>query len=194
MCFFAAGPITAGVQTGMTAAAAAAANMALMTAVSTAATMTQAQANASALSKHQQKQHDLQKEVSQADAFSKYAAIADQSREREIGLSHALLSNKRKAEEAKSMSRVMAGEGGVQGKSVGLILGDVEKQNQQYQTALLQQQKFEDAQYIRQGEGIRSGQYSAILSSAPNPVPEPDYLGALAGIGSSALGTYYSAS
>ena len=196
MCIFVPAGAAAGalqVSTGMSAAAAAAANMALMTAATTAATMAQTSANAKAMAEHQKQQFALQKEVSQADAFSKYAAIADQSREKEIGLSHALLSNRRKAMEASSMSRVMSGEGGVQGASVGLILGDIEKQNQEYQTALIQQQRFEDAQYLRQGDAIQSGQYSALLAAAPSPIPEPDYLGGLAGVGASALGTYYSA-
>ena len=175
------------------AATVAAANMALMTAVTTGLQMSQQRSNAKAVGRHQRQQHEMQKEVSQADAFSKYAAMADQSRERELALSHTMLENRRRATEAQSMSRVMAAEGGVQGTSVGLILGDLEKQNQEYQTALLQQRRFEDAQFIRQGEAIHSGQYGAILASAPNPIPEPDYLGSLADVGASALGTYYGA-
>jgi len=191
MCIFVAGPVVAGVQTGMTAATAAALNMALMTAVTTAVQMQQSSANASAMSRHQQQQADLQGEVSKADALSKYAAIADQSREREISLGHNLMENRRKAIESQSLSRVMAGEGGVQGASVGLVLGDLEKQNQEYQMALLQTQKFEDAQFLRKGEAIHSGHYAAILDAAPGPIPKPDYLGALANVGASSLQAYY---
>ena len=194
MCIFVAAAPAAGASAaaGISAATAAALNMALVTAAATAAQMAQASANASMMAEHQQNQADAQEKVSKAAAFSKYAALSDRATEREIALSHALEENRRKALEAKSASRVMAGEGGVQGKSVGLILGDVEKQNQEYQTALLQQVKFEDAQYLREGEAIRSGHYAARIAAAPDPVPTPDYLGGVANVFASAYGTYAS--
>lgn len=165
-------------------------NAALISAVGSALTMSQQSQNAKAMGRHQQRQYDLQAEVSRADAINKYSALSDKSREREIAMSHDLEKNKRLALEAKSLTRVMAGEGGVQGKSVGLLLADTEKQNQDYQMALLQQEKFHDAQFIRQGLGIQSGEYAALLAAAPDPIPKPNYWGAAAGALAQGLGTY----
>jgi len=186
MCLFAAPVVAGGVaQAGIavgSAAVATALNSMIIAAASAAFSAQQQSKNAKAVSQHQKQQYKLQGEISRADAINKYAALGDQSRERELAMGHALEQNKRKALEASSLTELMAGEGGIQGKSVGLLLTDVEKQNQDYQMALIQQEKFHDAQFIRQGQGIQAGQYASLLAAAPDPVPEPNYLGALAGV------------
>lgn len=184
MCLFVAGGIFA------TVAGATAANAMIVSLASSALTIRQQSQNAKAMAQHQQQQYDLQAEVSRADAINKYAALNDQSREREIATSHSLLENRRKALEAGSLTEVMAEEGGIKGKSVRLALADVEKQNQDFQMALIQQKKFHDAQFIRQGEGIQTGEYAALLSAAPDPIPPPDYWGAAAGAAKAGFGTY----
>ena len=184
MCLFTAAGIAG------SAAMAATLNAALISAVGSALTIRQQSQNAKAMGQHQQQQFELQSEVSRADAINKYAALNDQTRERELAMSHSLAENRRKALEAGSLTQVMAGEGGVQGKSVGLALADVEKQNQDYQMALIQQDKFHDAQFIRQGKGIEAGHYAALLAAAPDPIPKPDYWGAAAGSVAQGLSTY----
>tara|TARA_R110000822_G_scaffold94601_2_gene216922 strand:- start:1390 stop:1974 length:585 start_codon:yes stop_codon:yes gene_type:complete len=188
MCIFvAAAP---GVVGGMTAATAAALNTALITAAATAASMSAANANAQAMADWQQTQADAQAEVAQADAISKYGALQDRSMEQEIAQGAALQDNRRKALEAQSISTVMAGEGGVKGSSVGLLLGDLERQNQDYQTAVLQQEKFREGQFIRESEAVSAGHTAALWNSTPGPIATPDYLGGLLGVAAAGYGTY----
>lgn len=193
MCIFVPAGVAAGalqVSTTMTAATVAAINTALVTAAATAASMSAANANAKAMANWQQKQADAQAKVAKADAISKYGALQDRAAEQEIAQGAALQENRRKALEAQSIGTVMAGEGGVKGSSVGLLLGDLERQNQDYQTSVLQQEKFREGQFIRESEAVSAGHTAALWNSAPGPIATPDYLGGLLGVAGASYGAY----
>lgn len=172
------------------AAAAAAANMALVSAAATAATMVQAQANQRAMSRYQERVYDRQQEIASAQAISGYAAKQAEYNQKEGAFIAAQLSSARKATQARAVGTVMAAEGGVEGGSVGEMLGDINRAESEYQMSLLERRKYEDMAYLRSVEAIQLGQYQAGLNALPDPVAEPDYLGALLNVGASAYGTY----
>lgn len=170
--------------------AAAAANMAVASFVTTAASMTQMSVNQSAMQRHQQRVYDRQQQIAQAQALSGYSAKQTEWTQQEGAFAAAVMSSSRKASQARAVATVMSAEGGVEGGSVGELLGDITKSESEYQMNLLERRKFEDLAYLRSTEAIQLGQYQAGLNALPQPVPEPDYLGAVLGIGADAYGAY----
>jgi hypothetical protein len=190
MCLFGAEGV---ILTGMSATAAAAANMAIAALVSTTASLTQQQANQRAMSKHQERVYDTQKKVALAQALSGYSAKQAEQMQQEGAFAAASLSSYRKAGQARAVATVMSAEGGVEGGSVGEMLNEITKSESEYQMALLERRKYEDMAYLRSTEAIQLGQYQAGLNALPQPVPEPDYLGAILGVGADAYGGYLTA-
>ncbi len=176
-----------------TAVAAATANMAIMAVITTGIQMQQQRANAKSMERAGKQRQAEQKQINDANAMSQYAAIADADREKEIAMSAKKRANQLKADEARAFAVSQAGETGVKGQSVGLMLDDLDKQDSAFVTALDQQEMFQNAQFIRQGERIRAGHQAGYLAAVPDPVPQPNYLQGIVNIGSTALGTYIDA-
>lgn len=184
MCLFEAGGFFATAQT------AAAANMAIVSLAATAATMTQARVNQKAIFRQQERVNERQQEIASAQAISGFAAKQAEYTQKEGAFIAAQLSSARKATQARAVGTVMAAEGGVEGGSVGEMLGDINKAESEYQMSLLERRKYEDMAYLRSVEAIQLGQYQAGLNSLPTPVPEPDYLGGLLNVGAASYGSY----
>lgn len=172
---------------------AAALNMALIQVPAAVATAYQGRVNAEAMSRFQQRRSDRQELINRQIAITRYSTAQTASLEREGALAAAELESARKATRARSLGAVMSGEAGTEGESVGQILAQVNKEEAEYQFALIQRQKFADLQYAREMEAIRLNQWSGNMAAAPQPVAEPDYLGGVLGAGASIYGAYLTA-
>lgn len=197
MCLFVAGTAAQAAGSFLTVqgpAMAAMLNMALIQIPATFATLYQQGQNAKAMEQWQQQRSDRQELINRQIAITRYSTAQTASLEREGALAAAEMDSARKATRARSLGAVMAGEAGTEGESVGQILAQVNKEEAEYQFALIQRQKFADLQYAREMEGIRLNQWSGNMAAAPQPVAQPDYLGGVLGAGASIYGAYLSAS
>lgn len=189
MCLFEAAAGATAAQIASTAAL----NMALIQVPLVAAQLTAARVNASAMERWQRQRQERQESINRATAISRYSTAQTAAVEQEGALAAAQMESARKATRARSLGAVMAGEAGTEGESVGQILAQVNKEEAEYQFALIERKKFADLQFAREMEGVRLNQWSGNMAAAAQPVEQPDYLGGVLGAGASIYGAYLSA-
>jgi len=95
----------------------------------------------------------------------------------------------REAEEAMATTRVAGAEGGVEGNAVGLAIADFAQKNAAYQTALMLQERMNNASRIMAFEG-GGLQYQQNMMRINKPIQGPDVLGTLLGTAQTAMGQY----
>jgi len=149
----------------------------------------QANANARATERHAEAVHDVNKAVAEDDAKNASIALSARSdQDREVA--NASVSNVvRQSLRQQGAALTQAGAGGVQGSSVGALLGEFQRQELEHQTSTARQIRARNLQLSLESQGIASQSASRILSTQPGPVPRPGALGsALGGVGAAVSG------
>lgn len=156
------------------------------------ANFAQQSAQASAQEDYQSAVHSRNVELQQRDAFQKYQQLNQRRAEESEAAAREIDSVSREAQLARGSAAVAAGEAGVQGASVNAFLDDFSRQELEFREATLRSEEFRDRQLLFDKESVRTGQEAATLSTLPQPVQRPSFLGAGLNIVGDSLSNYTS--
>lgn len=156
---------------------------AVLTIASTMYSTIQADANAEAQEDYQNALYKQNALLANQSAVSQYAELARRQVQEQAAAAQGVAEVQRRSREATGTARVSAGEAGVAGISVDALQADFARQELQYQTSVIVNQRFRNQQFKAEGEGIQSQAQGRILSALPQPVAKPDFFGAALRIG-----------
>ena len=126
-----------------------------------------------------------------ADAHEALGARAAQSAE---ARADRIASVKQEADAARSTATVAALESGASGAGVNALLGDFERQENEFVNKTMRNQDFEDDQFVRDSDSIQTGQATRIEAGRKRQVARPNFLNSMLQVGnagvSSGLGAY----
>lgn len=109
--------------------------------------------------------------------------------QQEIATAEEGLKNDRRTEGAKAQARAALADTGLEGQSYETLLASYDAENGRYQTALKQQQEFNNTAIETQLEG-KDIQLGMNLDQLSTPVAGPNIFGAVADIGSAGVSAY----
>lgn len=110
--------------------------------------------------------------------LAEVSAMRSQQQQEAIGRSQNIEESSRRAMEARATATVAAGEAGVSGLSVDALLGDLSRQQAEYEFSVQQQARMTDVN--RQMALTESGLgFSRNMLRINQPIAQPDYLGSV---------------
>lgn len=138
-----------------------------------------AQAQAQAMASKQERERYL----------AEVSAMRTRQQQEAITRSQSLQESSRRAMEARATAAVSAAEAGVSGISVDALLGDLSRQQADYEFSVQQQARLTDVnrQMALNEAGIG---FSRNMLRINQPIQQPDYLGSVVGGLQSGLSTY----
>lgn len=143
-----------------------------------AANFAQQSAQANAADDYQNAVHERNTELQRRNAQQQFSQLSIRRLEEREAAAREIDSVAREARLARGSARVAAGEAGVQGNSVDAFLDDFTRQELEFQEATLRNEEFRDRQLLFDQEAVRTGQEARTLSTLPQPVTRPSFLGA----------------
>ena len=110
--------------------------------------------------------------------LAEVSAMRTQQQQEKIAETQRLQESSRRAMEARSTATVSAGEAGVSGLSVDALLGDISRQQAEYEFSSLQQSQMTDVnrQLALKESGIG---FSRNMLRINQPIEQPNYIGTL---------------
>tara|TARA_R100001440_G_scaffold35452_1_gene54487 strand:+ start:4393 stop:4923 length:531 start_codon:yes stop_codon:yes gene_type:complete len=121
--------------------------------------------------------------------FAEVSAMRTQQQQEAIARSQNLEESSRRAMEARATAITSAGESGISGLSVDALLGDLSRQQAEYEFSVQQQARLTDVnrQMALSEAGIG---FSRNMLRINQPIQQPDYLGSLTSGLQSGLSTF----
>ncbi len=141
--------------------------------------------NAKALEAFQEQRHSTNRAIAERAAGTQVVALQARQVQESEAAAREIELNARRAIQARGRATTAAGEAGAFGNSFNALINNFTLQESEYRNAVLRTNEQRREQLVFDLEAVRSGLHGRILSTLPQPVARPDYLGALFSIGGS---------
>lgn len=150
----------------------------------------QSKANAKATEAYQKQTFEVNKSLADANAVRAYAALQRRAIEENAMASKSVQNVVDQARQAQGAARTASGEAGTSGNSVDQVYQDFARQEAEYTGTIIRQRVFNTAQLEAEGKAIQLGQQAQIQNAVPQPIEQPNFLGALLRIGEAGTQAY----
>lgn len=158
-----------------------------LTAATTAYTTYQQKVNADAQEKYQKELHKFNSQVATENALRNYAALQRRQVQEREAAAIDIQQIAAQSTAAQGTARAAAATAGTAGLSVEALVADFERDELAFQDQVRRTSTFRDEQFRLEAEGVRAGLQGQILSTLPQPVQQPDFVGAALRIGASSV-------